>query len=56
MTFKLQNWYIFCDETVLISLFYEQVLMSIMNNQLSQHTVWYTKYQTVLENMIILLL
>lgn len=26
MTFKLQNWYIFCDKTVLISLFYEQVL------------------------------
>ena len=30
--------------------------MSIMNNQLSQHTVWYMKYQTVLENMVILLL
>lgn len=26
MTFKLQNWYIFCDKTVFISLFYEQVL------------------------------
>ena len=26
MTFKLQNWYIFCNKTVFISLFYEQVL------------------------------
>jgi len=27
-----------------------------MNNQLSQHAVWYMKYQTVLETMVILLL
>ena len=26
MTLRLQNWYIFYDKTVFISLFYEQVL------------------------------
>jgi hypothetical protein len=26
ITFKLQNWYIFCDKTFFVSLFYEQIL------------------------------